>query len=153
MTDQTATAKDHRLEPGGRRRPGHRHQGDHRRLHRQDRDPGRARDRQRGPVPSLIAANAAAGELPDVVGSVSLAGIRTLAGNELLHASANAEVVDKLGRQTFSPGAGAHLGRRQTALRAQRRVGPTARLPQGPVRRGRTARPDTYERITAAAAG
>lgn len=53
--------------------------------------------------PSLIAANAAAGELPDVVGSVSLAGIRTLAGNELLHASANAEVVDELGRQTFSP--------------------------------------------------
>lgn len=53
--------------------------------------------------PSLIAANAAAGDLPDVVGSVSLAGIRTLAGNELLHASANAEVVDKLGRQTFSP--------------------------------------------------
>ncbi|MET8043815.1 extracellular solute-binding protein [Micromonospora sp. NPDC005215] len=53
--------------------------------------------------PSLIAANAAAGDLPDVVGSVSLAGIRTLAGNELLHATANAEIVDKLGRQTFSP--------------------------------------------------
>ncbi|WP_433393269.1 ABC transporter substrate-binding protein [Micromonospora sp. KLBMP9576] len=53
--------------------------------------------------PALIATSAAAGELPDVVGSVSLAGIRTLAGNELLHPSANAEVVEKLGRQTFSP--------------------------------------------------
>ncbi|MFY1593354.1 ABC transporter substrate-binding protein [Micromonospora sp. WMMD737] len=53
--------------------------------------------------PALIATSAAAGELPDVVGSVSLAGVRTLAGNELLHSSANAEVVEKLGRQTFSP--------------------------------------------------
>ncbi|SCG56566.1 carbohydrate ABC transporter substrate-binding protein, CUT1 family [Micromonospora echinaurantiaca] len=53
--------------------------------------------------PSLIASSAAAGELPDVVGSVSLAGVRTLAGNELLHPEANAEVVEKLGRQTFSP--------------------------------------------------
>ncbi|MDO3704386.1 extracellular solute-binding protein [Micromonospora sp. C28SCA-DRY-2] len=53
--------------------------------------------------PSLIASSAAAGELPDVVGSVSLAGVRTLAGNELLHPTANGEVVDSLGRQTFSP--------------------------------------------------
>ncbi|MEW2383955.1 extracellular solute-binding protein [Micromonospora sp. NPDC047707] len=53
--------------------------------------------------PALIASSAAAGELPDVVGSVSLAGVRTLAGNELLHADANKEVVDKLGRDTFSP--------------------------------------------------
>ncbi|MET7751659.1 extracellular solute-binding protein [Micromonospora sp. NPDC005367] len=53
--------------------------------------------------PSLIASGAAAGELPDVVGSVSLAGIRTLAGNELLHPDANGEIVQALGRQTFSP--------------------------------------------------
>ncbi|WP_243715628.1 ABC transporter substrate-binding protein [Micromonospora sp. KC207] len=53
--------------------------------------------------PALIATSAAAGELPDVVGSVSLAGVRTLAGNELLHPSANGEIVDALGRQTFSP--------------------------------------------------
>ncbi|WBB69514.1 extracellular solute-binding protein [Micromonospora sp. WMMD812] len=52
--------------------------------------------------PSLIASSAAAGELPDVVGSVSLAGIRTLAGNELLHPDANGQIVDKLGRPTFS---------------------------------------------------
>ncbi|MFC4147887.1 ABC transporter substrate-binding protein [Micromonospora mangrovi] len=52
--------------------------------------------------PSLIASAAAAGDLPDVVGSVSLAGIRTLAGNDLLHPDANAKIVDKLGRDTFS---------------------------------------------------
>ncbi|MCW3816643.1 extracellular solute-binding protein [Micromonospora sp. DR5-3] len=53
--------------------------------------------------PSLIASSAAAGDLPDVVGAVPLAGVRTLAGNELLHPDANQEVVDKLGRDTFSP--------------------------------------------------
>ncbi|GAA4576208.1 extracellular solute-binding protein [Micromonospora coerulea] len=53
--------------------------------------------------PSLIASSAAAGKLPDVVGSVSLAGIQTLAGNDLLHPDANKAVVDKLGRDTFSP--------------------------------------------------
>ncbi|MEU1845392.1 ABC transporter substrate-binding protein [Micromonospora sediminicola] len=53
--------------------------------------------------PSLIASSAAAGDLPDVVGSVSLAGVRTLAGNELLEPDANGAVVDALGRDTFSP--------------------------------------------------
>ncbi|QLQ35460.1 ABC transporter substrate-binding protein [Micromonospora robiginosa] len=53
--------------------------------------------------PSLIASSAAAGDLPDVVGSVSLAGVRTLAGNELLEPDANKAVVEKLGRDTFSP--------------------------------------------------
>ncbi|MGC4890922.1 ABC transporter substrate-binding protein [Micromonospora sp. DT227] len=53
--------------------------------------------------PSLIASSAAAGDLPDVVGSVSLAGVRTLAANELLEPDANKAVVDKLGRDTFSP--------------------------------------------------
>lgn len=53
--------------------------------------------------PSLIASSAASGDLPDVVGSVSLAGVRTLAGNELLEPDANGAVVDALGRDTFSP--------------------------------------------------
>ncbi|MFG1677445.1 ABC transporter substrate-binding protein [Micromonospora sp. NPDC049282] len=53
--------------------------------------------------PALIASSAAAGDLPDVVGSVSLAGVRTLAGNELLEPDANKAVVEKLGRDTFSP--------------------------------------------------
>ncbi|GGR74489.1 bicyclomycin resistance protein [Micromonospora fulviviridis] len=53
--------------------------------------------------PSLIASSAAAGDLPDVVGSVSLAGVRTLSGNDLLEPDANKRVVEKLGRDTFSP--------------------------------------------------
>ncbi|WP_406080766.1 ABC transporter substrate-binding protein [Micromonospora sp. NBC_00858] len=103
--------------------------------------------------PSLISANAAAGDLPDVVGSVSLAGIRTLAGNELLHASANAEVVDKLGRQTFSPRAleltsddGKQLSVPSDGwgqlLVYRKDLFAAAGLPA----------PDTYERITTAAA-
>ncbi|MEU8087486.1 extracellular solute-binding protein [Micromonospora sp. NPDC049101] len=103
--------------------------------------------------PSLIAANAAAGDLPDVVGSVSLAGIRTLAGNELLHASANAEVVDKLGKQTFSPRAleltsddGKQLSVPSDGwgqlLVYRKDLFAAAGLPA----------PDTYERITDAAA-
>ncbi|MGQ5261329.1 ABC transporter substrate-binding protein [Micromonospora sp. ZYX-F-536] len=103
--------------------------------------------------PSLISANAAAGDLPDVVGSVSLAGIRTLAGNELLHASANTEIVDKLGRQTFSPRAleltsddGKQLSVPSDGwgqlLVYRKDLFAAAGLPT----------PDTYERITAAAA-
>ncbi|MFF0370059.1 ABC transporter substrate-binding protein [Micromonospora sp. NPDC005087] len=103
--------------------------------------------------PSLIAANAAAGDLPDVVGSVSLAGIRTLAGNELLHASANTEIVDTLGRQTFSPRAleltsddGKQLSVPSDGwgqlLVYRKDLFAAAGLPA----------PDTYERITAAAA-
>ncbi|SIM62424.1 ABC transporter substrate-binding protein [Micromonospora cremea] len=102
--------------------------------------------------PSLIAANAAAGDLPDVVGSVSLAGIRTLAGNELLHASANTEIVDTLGKQTFSPRAleltsddGKQLSVPSDGwgqlLVYRKDLFDAAGLPA----------PDTYERITAAA--
>ncbi|MFG1869430.1 ABC transporter substrate-binding protein [Micromonospora arborensis] len=102
--------------------------------------------------PSLIAANAAAGDLPDVVGSVSLAGIRTLAGNELLHASANAEVVDKLGKQTFSPRA-----LELTSDDGKQLSVPSDGWGQLLVYRkdlfaaAGLAAPDTYERITAAA--
>ncbi|MFC5923051.1 ABC transporter substrate-binding protein [Micromonospora vulcania] len=103
--------------------------------------------------PSLIAANAAAGDLPDVVGSVSLAGIRTLAGNDLLHTSANADIVEKLGRQTFSPRAleltsddGKQLSVPSDGwgqlLVYRKDLFAAAGLPA----------PDTYERITAAAA-
>ncbi|MEV5766330.1 extracellular solute-binding protein [Micromonospora sp. NPDC052213] len=102
--------------------------------------------------PSLIASSAAAGELPDVVGSVSLAGVRTLAGNELLHPSANAEVVEALGRQTFSPRAlelTADDGRQLSVpsdgwgqlLVYRKDLFDAAGLPA----------PDTYEKIAAAA--
>ncbi|MEH0830608.1 MULTISPECIES: ABC transporter substrate-binding protein [unclassified Micromonospora] len=103
--------------------------------------------------PSLIASSAAAGELPDVVGSVSLAGIRTLAGNELLHPDANKEIVDKLGRDTFSPRAleltsddGKQLSVPSDGwgqlLVYRKDLFDAAGLPA----------PDTYEKITAAAA-
>ncbi|MGW4502667.1 ABC transporter substrate-binding protein [Micromonospora sp. NPDC004336] len=103
--------------------------------------------------PSLIASSAAAGELPDVVGSVSLAAVRTLAGNELLHPSANGEVVEALGRQTFSPRAlelTAEDGRQLAVpsdgwgqlLVYRKDLFDAAGLPA----------PDTYEKIAAAAA-
>ncbi|MEV1329748.1 extracellular solute-binding protein [Micromonospora costi] len=103
--------------------------------------------------PSLIASSAAAGELPDVVGSVSLAGVRTLAGNELLHPDANGEIVERLGRQTFSARAlelTADSGRQLAVpsdgwgqlLVYRKDLFAAAGLPA----------PDTYERIAAAAA-
>ncbi|MER7892967.1 extracellular solute-binding protein [Micromonospora sp. NPDC094482] len=103
--------------------------------------------------PALIASSAAAGELPDVVGSVSLAGIRTLAGNELLHPDANGEIVEQLGRQTFSARAlelTADDGRQLSVpsdgwgqlLVYRKDLFDAAGLPV----------PDTYEKIAAAAA-
>ncbi|WP_229402087.1 ABC transporter substrate-binding protein [Micromonospora okii] len=103
--------------------------------------------------PALIATSAAAGELPDVVGSVPLAGVRTLAGNELLHPSANGEIVEALGRQTFSPRALELTadGGRQLAVPSdgwgqllvyRKDLFAAAGLPA----------PNTYERIAAAAA-
>ncbi|WP_320066167.1 ABC transporter substrate-binding protein [Micromonospora sp. RTGN7] len=103
--------------------------------------------------PALIATSAASGELPDVVGSVSLAGVRTLAGNELLHPSANGEVVDALGRQTFSARALELTaeGNKQLAVPSdgwgqllvyRKDLFAAAGLPA----------PDTYEKIAAAAA-
>ncbi|MDQ3104842.1 MAG: extracellular solute-binding protein, partial [Actinomycetota bacterium] len=45
---------------------------------------------------------AASGELPDVIGSISLASVRTLAANDLLDTEAAAAVVESLGEDTFS---------------------------------------------------
>ncbi|SCL27854.1 carbohydrate ABC transporter substrate-binding protein, CUT1 family [Micromonospora rhizosphaerae] len=103
--------------------------------------------------PSLIASSAAAGELPDVVGSLSLAGVQTLAGNDLLHPDANKEVVDKLGRDTFSPRALELTsdGEKQLSVPSdgwgqllvyRKDLFDAAGLPA----------PDTYEKIAAAAA-
>ncbi|MFE9657758.1 ABC transporter substrate-binding protein [Micromonospora sp. NPDC006431] len=103
--------------------------------------------------PSLIASSAAAGDLPDVVGSLPLAGVRTLAGNELLHPDANAAIVDKLGRDTFSPRAlelTAEDGKQLAVpsdgwgqlLIYRKDLFAAAGLPT----------PDTYEKIAAAAA-
>lgn len=103
--------------------------------------------------PSLIASSAAAGDLPDVVGSVSLAGVRTLAANELLEPDANKQIVDKLGRDTFSPRAIELTtdGGKQLAVPSdgwgqllvyRKDLFAAAGLPA----------PDTYEKIAAAAA-
>ncbi len=53
----------------------------------------------------LITTSAAAGDLPDVIGGVSLAQVRTLATNELLDPEAASAVVDELGADTFSESA------------------------------------------------
>ena len=50
----------------------------------------------------LLTSAAAAGELPDVVGSQPLAAVRTLSTNELLNTEATKAVVDALGAETFS---------------------------------------------------
>ena len=50
----------------------------------------------------VLTSSAAAGDLPDVIGSISLAQVRTLAANDLVDPAANAAVVENLGADTFS---------------------------------------------------
>ena len=50
----------------------------------------------------LLTSAAAAGKLPDVVGSQPLAAVRTLSANDLLNKDAAKTVVDALGAETFS---------------------------------------------------
>lgn len=50
----------------------------------------------------LVTGSAAAGELPDVIGALSLAGVRSLASNALLDTETPGQIVDALGRDTFS---------------------------------------------------
>lgn len=49
-----------------------------------------------------LTSSAAAGNLPDVIGAVSLGNVRTLAAGKHVHAAANAEVVKNLGEGTWS---------------------------------------------------
>src|SRR5215218_10135252 len=51
----------------------------------------------------LLTSAAAAGELPDVIGSQPLAAVRTLSANDLLNSEATAAVIETLGAETFSP--------------------------------------------------
>ena len=53
----------------------------------------------------ILTSNAAAGELPDVMGGIPLGQIRTLSANELLDTDAVADVIDELGSDTFSESA------------------------------------------------
>lgn len=50
----------------------------------------------------LLTSSAAAGELPDVIGALSLAGVQALATNELHNPDVAAAVVEELGEDTFS---------------------------------------------------
>ena len=50
----------------------------------------------------LLTSAAAAGELPDVIGSQPLAAVRTLSANDLLNSEAAAAVIETLGADTFS---------------------------------------------------
>jgi multiple sugar transport system substrate-binding protein len=50
----------------------------------------------------LLTSAAAAGELPDVIGALSLAGVQALATNELIDTDAASAVVKELGADTFS---------------------------------------------------
>jgi multiple sugar transport system substrate-binding protein len=103
--------------------------------------------------PSLIASSAASGDLPDVVGSVSLSGVRTLSGNDLVDPDANRAVVDKLGKDTFSPRA-----LELTSEDGKQLAVPSDGWGQLLVYRkdlfaaAGLAAPDTYEKIAAAAA-
>lgn len=49
-----------------------------------------------------LTAAAAAGELPDVIGSIPLASVRTLATNDLVNSEATAAVIDALGPDTWN---------------------------------------------------
>lgn len=51
----------------------------------------------------VLTSSAAAGDLPDVIGSISLAQVRTLAANDLVDADTNKAIVQNLNESTFSP--------------------------------------------------
>jgi multiple sugar transport system substrate-binding protein len=50
----------------------------------------------------VLTSSAAAGDLPDVIGSISLAQVRTLAANDLVDADSNKAIIDSLDSSTFS---------------------------------------------------
>ncbi|WP_328807646.1 ABC transporter substrate-binding protein [Nonomuraea antri] len=51
----------------------------------------------------VVTSAAAAGKLPDVIGALPLAAVRELEANDLLDTETPGQIVDKLGRDTFSP--------------------------------------------------
>jgi multiple sugar transport system substrate-binding protein len=54
---------------------------------------------------SLLTSSAAANDLPDVIGALPLAGVRTLQANDLLDTDTPGKIVDTLGRDTFTAAA------------------------------------------------
>src|SRR6188472_4607921 len=53
----------------------------------------------------ILTSNAAAGDLPDVIGALPLGALRTLSANELIDTGAVGDVVDSLDAGTFSESA------------------------------------------------
>ncbi|MEV7605904.1 extracellular solute-binding protein [Paenarthrobacter sp. NPDC089322] len=51
----------------------------------------------------VLTSSAAAGDLPDVIGSISLAQVRTLSANDFVDTDTNAAVIKALDEKTFSP--------------------------------------------------
>ncbi len=95
----------------------------------------------------ILTSNAAAGDLPDVMGGIPLGQIRTLSANELIDTDAVGDVIDDLDAGTFSESALELTADGDTQLGGPERVvGPAARLPQGPLRRGRAGRPGDVRR-------
>ena len=90
----------------------------------------------------ILTSNAAAGDLPDVIGALPLGALRTLSANELIDTEAVGDVVDNLDADTFSESALALSADGDDQLGgAERVVGPAARLPPGPLRQGRAGAP------------
>ena len=86
----------------------------------------------------VLTSNAAAGDLPDVIGALPLGALRTLSSNELIDTDAVSAVVENLDAETFSESAlSLAADGDEPARRPQRVVGPAPRLPPGPLRRGR----------------
>ncbi len=95
----------------------------------------------------VLTSNAAAGDLPDVIGALPLGALRTLSTNDLVDTDAVSRGRGEPRRrdvQRERPVAG--RGRGRPARGPERVVGPAARLPAGPVRRGRAGRTDDVRR-------
>ena len=89
----------------------------------------------------MLTSNAAAGDLPDVIGALPLGPLRTLSGNELVDTDAVGDVIESLDAETFSESALALTADGDDQLGGPERVvGAAAGLPQGPLRRGRAGR-------------
>ena len=89
----------------------------------------------------ILTSNAAAGELPDVMGGIPLGQIRTLSANELArHRRGGRRPRQPRHRHVQRERARAHLRRRRRAGDPERVVGAAAGLPQGPLRAGRAGR-------------
>jgi multiple sugar transport system substrate-binding protein len=51
----------------------------------------------------VLTSSAASGDLPDVIGGISLGNVRTVAAGDLINVEANAKVISNLGESTWSP--------------------------------------------------